>query len=83
MEFVKELAKHVQVDVFGKCGNLECNKDFKEKCYDMLSSDYKFYLAFENSNCDSYITEKLFENALGSVMLFFYLLFPVNVLLLG
>lgn len=66
IEFVKELAKYVQVDVFGKCGNMECSKDFKEKCYDMLSSEYKFYLAFENSNCDFYITEKLFENALGN-----------------
>lgn len=64
VDFVKELAKYVHVDVFGKCGNMECSKDFKEKCYDMLSSEYKFYLAFENSNCDSYITEKLFENAL-------------------
>lgn len=30
----------------------------------MLETDYKFYLAFENSNCVDYITEKLFENAL-------------------
>lgn len=30
----------------------------------MLDHDYKFYLAFENSNCVDYITEKLFENAL-------------------
>lgn len=31
----------------------------------MLHKDYKFYLAFENANCRHYITEKLFENALG------------------
>lgn len=30
----------------------------------MLQRDYKFYLSLENSNCDSYITEKFFENAL-------------------
>lgn len=31
----------------------------------MLDTDYKFYLAFENSNCKYYITEKFFVNGLG------------------
>lgn len=31
----------------------------------MINKNYKFYLAFENSNCHQYITEKLFKNALG------------------
>lgn len=34
-------------------------------CFEMLNRDYKFYLAFENSNCRSYITEKLYVNGLG------------------
>jgi hypothetical protein len=33
----------------------------------MLDEDYKFYLAFENSNCKDYITEKFFVNGLGYV----------------
>lgn len=32
----------------------------------MLNKDYKFYLAFENSNCRDYITEKFFKNSLGT-----------------
>lgn len=31
----------------------------------MIERDYKFYLAFENTNCVDYITEKLYENALS------------------
>ena len=30
----------------------------------MLDRDYKFYLAFENSNCMDYITEKFFDTGL-------------------
>lgn len=55
--------RYVSVDVYGACGKLACLRS-DAKCFKLLSSDYKFYLSFENSNCDYYITEKLFENAL-------------------
>lgn len=35
----------------------------------MLERDYKFYLAFENSNCKNYITEKLFDHSLSRTIL--------------
>ena len=38
---------------------------FYSRCFRMLDTDYKFYLAFENSNCKDYITEKFFVNGLG------------------
>ena len=64
MEYVSELKKHVNVEVYGACGDRHCEKHNQQGCFDMLRKDYKFYLAFENTNCRHYITEKLFLNAL-------------------
>ena len=52
-EYARQLGQHVPVDIFGNCSN-ECPYD----CYEMLRTEYKFYLAFENSWCPDYVTEK-------------------------
>lgn len=64
LQYLRELKKYVKVDVYGACGDLRCDRNNTKVCFDMLNNDYKFYLAFENSNCRDYITEKLFGNAL-------------------
>jgi glycoprotein 3-alpha-L-fucosyltransferase len=64
MEYVNELQKHLSVDVYGSCGTKQCDRSTELECFEMLRRDYKFYLAFENSNCRDYITEKFFRNAL-------------------
>lgn len=61
METVYELASYIQTDIYGRCGTLSCPRD--HSCNRMLSK-YKFYLAFENSECRDYITEKFWHNAL-------------------
>lgn len=61
--FAKELAKFIQVDVVGKCGAMSCSPKNSTKCYESASKVYFFYLAFENSICTDYVTEK-FYNAL-------------------
>ncbi|CAG5122762.1 unnamed protein product [Candidula unifasciata] len=43
----------------------ELTKYIRLDCLEMISRDYKFYLAFENANCVDYITEKFFKNALS------------------
>ena len=57
------LSKYIDVDIFGECGSLKCPRANKD-CYKILHTQYKFYLAFENSNCVDYITEKFFVNGL-------------------
>ncbi|KAI8073996.1 hypothetical protein BC940DRAFT_231457 [Gongronella butleri] len=57
--YVEQLMKYIQVDSYGSCLN---NKDFPEgKTREQLMSEYKFYLAIENANCDDYVTEKLVD----------------------
>ncbi|KAL7056990.1 hypothetical protein AAHC03_019044 [Spirometra sp. Aus1] len=67
MDYMKELANYTEVDFYGR-GQRNCSRKGDE-CLRGLSRQYKFYLAFENSNCKDYITEKLFRNALQFGML--------------
>lgn len=56
----QELAKYGQkLDIFGTCGNKTCAKDQMEECYALIESDYYFYLAFESSFSEDYVTEKV------------------------
>jgi glycoprotein 3-alpha-L-fucosyltransferase len=65
LEYARELRRHVTVDIFGACGSKHCPRTSSGgKCDKLLNSDYKFYLSFENSNCEYYITEKFYWNAL-------------------
>ena len=48
-------------DKYGKCGNVTCPRSIEGEygeCDTMLDKHYKFYLAFENSLCEEYVTEK-------------------------
>ncbi|KAF7278084.1 glycoprotein 3-alpha-L-fucosyltransferase A-like [Rhynchophorus ferrugineus] len=64
LQYAEELGKYIEVDIYGFCGNLKCPRSEDKRCFNLLKTDYKFYLAFENSNCRDYITEKLFINGL-------------------
>lgn len=69
LSYAKNLSNYIQVDIYGGCGTKQCPKDNVKECAALLKRDYKFYLAFENSNCRDYITEKFYHNALRYVSL--------------
>ena len=58
---VMKLQEFMPVDIYGKCGPLDCDKKDRTGCREMVERDYKFYLSFENSLCTDYVTEKVFE----------------------
>lgn len=56
----EELAKYnLHIDIYGDCGNLKCSRIKGDECFAPIESDYYFYLAFENSMCEDYVTEKI------------------------
>ena len=62
-KYVQELQKYISIDVYGECSrrrNLE-NGSTREQFRNKLAAQYKFYIAFENSDCDDYITEKFWR----------------------
>lgn len=58
--YVAELQKYIDVDIYGKCGPRYCRSG-NAKCYEMLEARYYFYLSFENSLCEDYVTEKFYK----------------------
>ncbi|KAK6172665.1 hypothetical protein SNE40_016277 [Patella caerulea] len=57
-DYIKLLRKYIPVDSFGRCEKLSCPSNDH---YCNIDKKYKFYLAFENSFCKDYATEKFFR----------------------
>lgn len=54
----------VQVDVYGSCGSLKCRERHSTApwCWkNVLAKNYLFYFSMENTLCNEYITEKLYN----------------------
>lgn len=66
-KYVDELRKYISVDVFGSCGTLACTRN-DLRCDKLIEQQYYFYLAFENSVCVGYITEKYWQRVLVNVV---------------
>ncbi len=57
--YAHRLSKYIPVDIYGKCGTLRCKRN--TACYTKIAKRYFFYLAFENSVCKDYRTEKIYR----------------------
>ena len=61
-KYVDEMKKTISVDIFGKCSENNTSNIVRASTEEKeLLSQYKFYLAFENSRCPEYVTEKLYK----------------------
>ena len=60
-EFVKDLQKVIDIDIFGACGTQALCPKSTQTCFEDIARKYKFYLAFENTYYTDYVSEKLFN----------------------
>jgi len=61
-DYADRINKIVPIEYYGRCSH----HDLPHDIMNAELSKFKFYLAFENSKCKDYITEKFWNNALGS-----------------
>lgn len=63
LNIMRELSKFIKVDIYGDCGMPDpCRKGSgNTSCYTNLHKQYHFYLSFENSLCEDYISEKYWD----------------------
>ena len=64
--YVREMQNVMEIDIFGECGRDTpqlCPKKSRhaEECHEQTTKKYKFYLAFENTFVEDYVTEKVFH----------------------
>lgn len=62
--YIKKLRTHLKkynhtLDIFGPCGNMICPENNIKKCYTLLEAKYYFYLSFEDSITEDYVTDQL------------------------
>ena len=58
-KYTSALAKYIDIEIYGACGKFKCGRE--QHCMSKFERKYKFYLSFENSYCQDYVTEKYYR----------------------
>lgn len=72
-DFVKNLSIELNkyglvIDIYGKCGSFKCPEKNMTECLKKIEKYYYFYLSFENSFSEDYVTEKLLHALQNNVV---------------
>eukprot|EP00095_Tigriopus_kingsejongensis_P005710 snap_masked-scaffold459_size165548-processed-gene-0.8 protein:Tk05710 transcript:snap_masked-scaffold459_size165548-processed-gene-0.8-mRNA-1 annotation:"hypothetical protein DAPPUDRAFT_41601" len=59
--YAKAMKDFMSVHIYGRCGRYTCERNQERQCYEEMEANYRFYLSFENSICNDYVTEKFFN----------------------
>ena len=67
---MERLEATIGVHHYGGCSNKTCGRArklaysqdiHKDECFEMTNTQYRFIIAFENTICKDYMTEKIFN----------------------
>ena len=63
--YVDKLKGYINITQYGRCSgedqSEDCGRKKNYECFKELAKTHMFYIAFENSICDDYATEKFFR----------------------
>ena len=63
--YVDKLKGYINITQYGRCNGEDqsevCGRKKNYECFKELAKTHMFYIAFENSICDDYATEKFFR----------------------
>ena len=74
--YVDKLKGYINITQYGRCNDEDCSRKNGNECFKELAKTHMFYIAFENSICDDYATEKFFRPLYNSGQFTFSSLSP-------
>ena len=60
--YVGKLKEYINITQYGRCSGEECSRKNGNECFEELAQTHMFYIAFENSICEDYATEKFYRS---------------------
>ena len=78
--YVDKLKGYINITQYGRCNGEDqsevCGRKKNYECFKELAKTHMFYIAFENSICEDYATEKFYRSLFNPGQFTFSLIFP-------